>query len=155
MGGASMINIIATVDNNNRIGTSLGETPWQVTPEMLQVFSDYTKNKTIIMGRGLYDSMGLLGSRDTIILSRSLKRRGLRVVKNLQEVSRMRKDIWVVGGEKTFTSLLPMSDTIILLRLPEEYKEATRRFPKISSKFEMVSSKAHSGFSVETYKNLA
>lgn len=150
-----MINIIATVDAANGIGTSLGETPWVTTPEILSVFSDFTKEGTILIGRKLYDSMGLLGNRNSIVLSRRLKKRGVKVVRNLEEISRMRKDLWVIGGEKTFCSLIPLADTIVLIRLPEEYKEATKKFPRIGKGFEMASSKSFKNFRVETYKKLA
>ncbi len=67
-----VISHLVAVSNNNAIGVN-NDLPWNLKSDLAH-FKKYTLNKSIIMGRKTYESIGRpLPNRNNIIISRTLK----------------------------------------------------------------------------------
>lgn len=108
-----MLTCIFACTKDGIIGVN-GEIPWDIK-EDLKFFRDQTLNKTVIMGRKTYESIGHpLPSRENIVVS-SKDIDGVKTARSLAEAINIsnNEDIFVIGGSKLLNEAFPKSDKII------------------------------------------
>lgn len=127
------ITLIAAMDSNRLIG-SAGTLPWQL-PNDLKHFRDLTLNKTILMGRKTFESIGqALPKRRNIIISRNpnFKADSCEVYSDINKAMlalTKEKEIIVIGGANIYTQLLPKA-ACMHLTLIEAALTGDTYFPK-------------------------
>jgi len=127
--------IIVAVDQKNGIGKS-NTLPWKI-PEDMRHFRIQTHNSCVIMGRNTYESIGkLLPGRENIVISREggLGSRVPRVATLGQAFHRARiarfARTFVIGGEQIYRAALPYCNTVMLTRIPRDYR-CDKFFPEL------------------------
>ncbi len=139
-----IISLVAAASDNNVIGKD-GWMPWHLPAELAH-FRDYTRGKTVIMGRKTFDSMmTTLGrpmpNRHNIVVSRSTDHsypEGVDVVGSIEEAIELaRKDgldeICVIGGGAIYSAALPYANRISLSRVHTTIEGGEAFFPEFSS----------------------
>ena len=132
------MNAIAVVDRNwglGRDGKLLVHLPGD-----LKYFKEKTLGKTIIIGRGTYESMAgkLLSGRDTIIMTRNENFKApCAVAHSLEEALRYLKNIpgenqFAAGGETVYNMFFPYCDTFFITKMDAVFA-ADRHFPNLDS----------------------
>ncbi len=123
-----MISLIAAVGKNLELGLD-NKLIWNI-PEDLKYFKQITTDKTIVMGRKTYESIGKpLPNRKNIVLSKkNVKIDGVLVVNDYKDILDLQEDIFVIGGESIYELFLPFADNIYLTEI-EESNEADSYFP--------------------------
>ena len=123
-----MISLIAAVGNNLELGLN-NKLIWNI-PEDLKYFKQITTDKTIVMGRKTYESIGKpLPNRKNIVLSKkNVKIDGVLVVNDYKDILDLQEDIFVIGGQSIYELFLPFADNIYLTEI-EESSEADSYFP--------------------------
>ena len=100
--------IIVAMSKNRVIGKD-NDMPWHLSDD-LKNFKKITINKTIIMGRLTYDSIGKpLPERNNIVLSRNLKNSKVMVLDNLEEalnISRNEEEVFIIGGADLYSQTI-------------------------------------------------
>jgi len=144
------MNAIAIVDRNlglGRDGKLLAHLPSE-----LKYFREKTLGKTIVIGRGTYESMSgnLLPDRETVILSRDASfNPPCQVFRSLEEAldylkSKPDDDIFVAGGESVYRLFYPYCDRFFITKLYAAF-DADRRFPNLDENPNEFSVKELSG----------
>ncbi len=106
-----------------------GGMPWPNQSEDLKRFKELTLNKTIIMGRGTWESSGMpkpLPNRQNIVVTSKDILLPDEVIRlddiNYKTLIEDFKVDWCIGGAGLFNSLLDMIDEIHLSHLYKEYE---------------------------------
>jgi dihydrofolate reductase len=105
------LHVIAAVSENYCIGID-GRLPWNVPPD-LENFKRLTVGKSIIMGRGCYESIGRpLPDRKNVVLTRSdIEIPGCIVAHTIDTAilyaEHFSEDIFVIGGQDIYEEFLP------------------------------------------------
>ncbi len=111
-----MTAIVAYAKKNRVIG-SHNQLPWHL-PDDLKHFKALTRDKTILMGRKTYASIGKpLPHRQNIILTRDLNFQapGCQVIhhlEDLQQIKCLSPEIYVIGGAEIYRLCLPYCQTV-------------------------------------------
>lgn len=137
-----MISIVVAMSKNNIIGFQ-NRLPWHL-PADLKHFRQLTLNKTVVMGRKTFESIGRpLPQRENIILSRQpLQIEGCKVISDLKELP-VNKDIMIIGGAQIYALTLPIVNHLYITWIEGDFKGDTF-FPKIAwNNWEMISKKSH------------
>ena len=133
-----MIAIIVAMTKNRIIGKD-NSLPWHL-PEDLKNFRKLTKNNVVIMGRKTWDSIPEkyrpLPNRTNIIISRTIKQLDNAIVKNsiedaIQEGKKHSQNIFIIGGASIYQQALPLTDTLIISWVKEDYPGDTK-FPEFN-----------------------
>jgi dihydrofolate reductase len=152
------ISIIVAISENNVIGNGL-DIPWKIPGEQVR-FKKLTMNKTIIMGRKTFDSIGkALPNRKTIVISKNknLYLENCTVVDSIEKAIKLTKnedEIFIAGGSAIYNEFLPLTNTIYLTIVKKKIK-GNIYFPKISDDFIEIFSENHDGiipYAYKTYK---
>jgi glycine hydroxymethyltransferase len=150
-----MLSIIVAMDPNRVIGNQ-GRLPWNL-PEDLQHFKQATQEKTVIMGRKTFQSIGRpLPNRVNIVMSSTLQpQEGVVVCKSmveaLEKAKQQGKDIFVIGGSRVYEAALPLADQLIISHVKQSY-EGDTLFPKFdASAWKLVQEQEYPEFTVRTY----
>ena len=124
-----MINIIAAVGKNLEIGKD-NKLLWRI-PNDQKYFKEKTINKTVVMGRKTYESMGKpLKNRKNIVLTRGkLNIDNVEIVNNYKEILNREEEIFIIGGEQIYKKFLPYADNLYLTEINAS-KEADTYFPE-------------------------
>ena len=111
-------------------------------PDDLKFFRAQTIEKVCVMGRKTLESFPNskpLKNRVNIVLSRnkSLEVEGATFVSDLEELkAELAKynsdDVYVIGGESIYTTLLPLCDTAIITHIEAVADEADKKFPALT-----------------------
>lgn len=117
------ISIIVAVANNGVIGRG-NKLIWHLSDD-LKNFKQITYGHFVIMGRKTFESIGKpLPGRTNIVLSRNnlLKPEGCFVFPSLDEaiqyaVQHGQEEIFIIGGEKVYRSVIDLADMIYLTRV--------------------------------------
>lgn len=136
------VSIVVAMSRNNIIGFQ-NRLPWHL-PADLKYFKQLTLNKTIVMGRKTFESIGRpLPQRENIILSRqSISFEGCKVISNLKELS-FEKEIMIIGGAQIYTLALPLVTDLYITWVDGDF-EGDTFFPEIDlKKWEMLSMESH------------
>jgi dihydrofolate reductase len=132
------LSAIVAIDRNNVMGNG-ADIPWHL-PLDFKHFKKMTLNKTIIMGRKTYESIGKpLPNRTTVVLSTSLKSvpEGVILVSSILELKLylsinecIMEDVFVCGGAEIYKALLPYTSTFYITHVDTEV-EGDIIFPDI------------------------
>lgn len=111
------ITLIAAMDDNRLIGSG-GQLPWRL-PDDLKRFKALTLDKTVLMGRKTWDSLGRpLPQRDNRVLTRdrSFAAPGARVFHELEAALHkpVGRELMVIGGAELYRQLLPQATCLQL-----------------------------------------
>ncbi|ALD66659.1 dihydrofolate reductase [Spiroplasma cantharicola] len=123
-----MISLIWAQSKNNIIGKD-NKLPWNIKEEM-QHFINYTKNKTILMGRNTWDSLSkkpLPNRKNILITSRELEKsyNNLEVSNNLEEILKKyqlsQEELVIIGGSQIYKSALNYADKLVISIIKQNY----------------------------------
>ncbi|OON94394.1 MAG: diacylglycerol kinase [Candidatus Epulonipiscioides saccharophilum] len=110
-----MISMIAAVANNGVIGMD-NNLPWRIK-EDLAFFKRMTKNKTVIMGRKTFESIGKpLAGRKNVVLTSTANIKDTEVVNNFTQTLEIAKldNAFIIGGAKIYELFLPYTDVLYI-----------------------------------------
>ena len=116
------VSIIVAMSKNRVIGRD-NDMPWHLSDD-LKNFKKITINKTIIMGRLTYDSIGKpLPKRNNVVLSRNLKDPKVTVLDNLEEalnISKNEDEIFIIGGSDLYSQTINIANKLYLTSINQE-----------------------------------
>jgi len=139
-----MINIIVAYDENLGIGKD-NKLCWRQSTDILR-FKKMTTNKTVVMGRKTYDSIGrLLPNRRNIILSRNnnLDIEGAEIFNNIDDIIKLDTDIFIIGGGDIYSIFMDIADNLYITEISVNIN-ADAFFPKINlSNWELINTQYH------------
>lgn len=141
-----MIILIAAKAKNNVIGRG-NDLPWHI-PADLKHFKKTTKGQTVLMGRMTWESLPikpLPGRRNIVISSKDLAVNNLERVHSVDEAFGIvgpDEDVYVIGGEQLYRSVIPIADRLIISELDLEI-EGDRFFPEIDPVLWAVETEEH------------
>jgi dihydrofolate reductase len=134
-----MITIIAACNANRVIGND-NKLIYRI-PDDMKRFKELTLNRTVLMGRKTYDSIGKpLPNRVNIIISRNkeLVINNCLIYFNLNETINMFKnDLVIIGGEEIYKQSIHLADTIELTMI-EDVATGDAYFPVIPNYFKLI-----------------
>jgi dihydrofolate reductase len=113
-----MITCLFACDLNGVIGVN-GKLPWNI-PSDLENFKKLTLNKTVIMGRKTYESIGHpLPNRRNIVLTKG-KIEGVETYTSLNEaISHCKEDeVFLIGGKRVLEEGFSVADKVIITSIP-------------------------------------
>lgn len=116
-------------DETGLIGKN-NKLPWKV-PEDLKHFKNITKNKTVVMGRKTFESIGNqpLPNRKNIILTRDSNYKatnGILVFNTIQDVLEYTlTDLYIIGGKEIYKGFAPYFTHLIKSNIKGEYNGDT------------------------------
>lgn len=155
------VNLIAAMSLNRVIGNG-DKIPWKIAGEQF-IFKMLTINKTVLMGRKTYETLGKpLPDRNNIILTRdeNYKAPGCTVIHDLIPFINSLNDInelFIIGGGELYKECLPYADTIYLTVLQEKV-EGDILFPEIDLSIykESISTTftTNKDFKLQTYQRI-
>ena len=126
-----MIGIIVAMSPERVIGVD-GTIPWRY-PADLKRFKELTIDKTIIMGRLTYESVGRpLPRRRNIVISRTLlEGAGIETFKTIDDaLSTCTGDEWFSGGARIYEEAMAHADMIDVTLVPDAVADGVK-FPAI------------------------
>jgi dihydrofolate reductase len=147
------VSIIAAISRNRVLANSQGKTwreqiPWYI-PEDLEYFKTRTENRTVIMGRKTFESIGnALKNRRNIVVTKNIyfQAPGCELAHTLNQAIALAravesKEIFIIGGAEIYTQALDQ-DLVQTMYLTVVDKECSGDivFPKFESKFQLKSS---------------
>jgi len=127
------ISIIAAMSRNRVIGIN-NTLPWHL-PADLKHFKSITLNKTIVMGRKTYESIGRpLPKRSNIIITRNADflAEGCTIVHTIDAAlacATEQEEVMVIGGASFYEQILPRADRIYLTLIDGDF-EGDTLFPE-------------------------
>lgn len=131
------ISLIVAMSENYVIGNE-GKMPWNI-PNELQRFKALTTNKSVIMGRKTFNSIGnALPNRKNIVISRQKNievKDGILVssLKEALELCNDEKEVFIIGGGEIYKQCIGIADKIYLTVIHKEFHGDTL-FPKFDWK---------------------
>jgi dihydrofolate reductase len=150
------VSLIAAVGTNGVIGHA-GKMPWHL-PGDLAHFRKLTLDKTVIMGRKTYESIGkALDHRQNLVLSRepALKLPDAEVVTGLLEVLKRVKawEIMVIGGAEVYRAFFPYATRLYFTEVEGDFPGDTF-FPAYDSEEwkQVTASEWHTASDVRRYR---
>ncbi len=129
--------LIAAVSENGFIGKN-NQLMWHL-PNDLKRFKYLTVGKTVLMGRKTFESIGkILPKRRNIILTKKKEnffylKKNISIVSSIKEIEKIYKQIFVIGGEKTYAYTIEKAHTIELTLVHKKF-HGDAKFPKIDQK---------------------
>ena len=136
-----MFSIIVAIGKNREIGKE-NKLLWHI-PEDLKNFKKITTDKTVIMGRKTFESIGKpLPNRKNIVLSKNgdkelIKEKGIEIYKNLEDLIRdyknSQEEIFIIGGEQIYKEFLQKEQVsrLYISYIDFSDSEADAYFPEI------------------------
>lgn len=117
---------IVAVSQNNVIGMQ-NKLPWNI-PEDLKFFKGKTRDRTVIMGRKTFESLGSpLPQRLNIVISRSQIFAGVIMAETIEEAIKKAQreknphEIFIIGGGEIYKQSLDKIQKIYLTRIYKDY----------------------------------
>jgi dihydrofolate reductase len=119
------LSIIVAMDNNALIGNN-NALPWHLPADLIY-FKKQTLNKTVLMGRKTYESIGKpLPNRRNIIISRNknFNAQGCEVVHTIKEALEITKNeaTFLIGGANLYTQMLPLVNKLYITYVEGDFK---------------------------------
>jgi len=121
-----MISLIWAMDNKRLIGAN-NQMPWHFPADM-KWFRENTLNKSILMGRKTFDSIGkALPKRQNIILSRQqgLVLDGCSVIHSLEDMlaqyENSEEELMVMGGAEVYAQCLPYAQRLYCTKIDHSF----------------------------------
>ena len=131
-----MLSIIVARSKNNIIGKE-DKMPWNI-PEDLNRFRSLTMNKTIIMGRKTYESLGrMLENRNHVIFTNNpnFEVENAEIVTSVEDIKKYidsDEECFVIGGSMIYHLLMPYVTKMYITEIDKDY-EGDAFFPKIDN----------------------
>ena len=130
--------IIAIVAVDNKMGIARNnKIPWYI-PKDLKYFRKKTMGHPIIMGYNTYLTINkpLPGRKNWVYTTKSIP--GFSVFNSIEDIldKYVDKDIFVIGGTKTYEQWMPYIDKIILTSINNDF-DCDKFFPMFNKEFEM------------------
>lgn len=149
-----MISLIVAHDSNCAIGYQ-NDLPWHL-PKDLEYFKEKTLNKTVVMGRKTFESIGrALPKRRNIVITsdKNYHAQGIEVVHSIESALTLAQEgnaqeIMVIGGEQIFKAVLPLADRLYITQIDHVF-EGDTYFPAYLETFKELScspAQAHDDF---------
>ncbi len=133
------MNIIVNISKNWAIGKN-GSLLFHISNDM-KFFKEHTTGGTVVMGRKTLDSLPggrALPNRENIVLTHNenFSREGVIVCHSLGELEkklseRISENIYVIGGESLYTTLLPLCDTAYVTKVNKAVPDADAFMPDL------------------------
>jgi len=136
--------------------------PWNIKAEM-QHFINYTKNKTVLMGRNTWDSLKikpLPNRKNIVITSRPLEQQyqDVIVTSDLNQVIKDYKnsdqELVIIGGKKIYDSLLNDADKLVISFIKQDYDGDVYAPIWDKSHYQFISQENFLEFVVEVYQKI-
>ena len=153
-----MISLIVACTKKLVIGIN-NKIPWHIS-EDFKHFKNYTLNKTILMGKNTYFSIGKpLPMRKTIVVCNDeeliINHPDVVVKKDLFEVlneyKNKNEELVVCGGAMIYKLSLPYVDKLIISEIKNDY-EGDAFFPTFYNEFTLISSEDKKDFIIKIYE---
>ncbi len=134
-----MISIIVAYDKNRAIGKD-NKLCWRQSND-LKRFKELTTDKTVVMGRKTFESIGKpLPNRKNIVLTRQrVEIDGVEVVTSISDIKEIKDDIFIIGGGEIYKLFLDVADRIYATEIDCEI-EADTWFPEIGNNWKIIKS---------------
>lgn len=134
-----MISIIVAYDKNRAIGKD-NKLCWRQSND-LKRFKELTTDKTVVMGRKTFESIGKpLPNRKNIVLTRQrVEIDGVEVVTSISDIKEIKDDIFIIGGGEIYKLFLDVADRIYATEIDCEI-EADTWFPEIRNNWKIIKS---------------
>lgn len=149
------IHIIVAMTSDRVIGCK-GQLPWDL-PADLQLFRQHTLNKTVLMGKNTYLSIGHpLSQRNNIIISRTIQASDDMSVadsfsKGIDLAKKTGRDIYCIGGVEIYRQALPITHYLHISWVENDF-DGDCYFPKFDlNEWREISRKSHDGFTHCSY----
>lgn len=134
-----MLSIIVAMAKNNVIGKN-NTLIWHL-PEDLKRFKNLTTEKTIIMGRKTFESLGrVLPNRKHVILTQNkdftVEDEHVKIIHDINDIEEYitsREECFVIGGGVIYDLLLPRCTKLYITQINYEFQGDTY-FPKIDER---------------------
>ena len=165
MSSSLKISMIAAIAENNVIGIE-NKLPWYI-PEDLQHFKSKTLNKSILMGRKTYESLGKpLPSRHNIVLTRNKDFNApCDIVYDIEQAKKLAlakgyTELVIIGGAKIYQATMDLADTLYITYVHKNFL-GDAYFPEFDSQLwqqtykERFTSKNAMDYSIVTYESLS
>lgn len=133
------------MDLNRNIGKD-NNLPWYL-PNDLNHFKTLTMDKTVVMGRKTWESIGKpLSGRMNIILThdKQFKAEGATVIHDIRPILRLNKslkdEVFIIGGSQIYNEFLPYAN-FVYITIVEVNVQGDAQFPQLErEKWEIISS---------------
>ncbi|QGS52126.1 dihydrofolate reductase [Spiroplasma tabanidicola] len=154
-----MVTLIWAQSKNNAIGLN-GHLPWDIKEEM-QHFVNYTRGKTVLMGRNTWNSLKLkpLPKRKNIVVTTKgidFIHENLEIVDNLEKVIKDFKnsdeELIIIGGKQIFDYTINFADRLVVSYIFDDYKGDLFASEIDKKKFKVIGTKDFSEFQVKIYE---
>jgi dihydrofolate reductase len=134
-----MISIIVAYDKNRAIGKD-NKLCWRQSND-LKRFKELTTDKTVVMGRKTFESIGKpLPNRKNIVLTRQrVEIDGVEVVSSITDIKDIKDDIFIIGGGEIYKLFLDVADRIYATEIDCKI-EADTWFPEIGNNWKIIKS---------------
>lgn len=126
--------LIAAIGKNNELGKD-NDLIWKI-PEDMKYFHDQTMGAYVVMGRKTYESIpNKLEGRKRIVFSQTLESLEEDIIimpsidKFLEWAKGQKEAIYVIGGAKVYSHLLPYCNTLLLTEIQSTFAGADTYFP--------------------------
>jgi dihydrofolate reductase len=142
------LNISVAMAKNQVIGCN-NQLPWDM-PADLQRFRQLTLNKTVIMGRKTFESIGhALPDRENIVITQqeNYRAENCKIVHSLEDavLEASHKKIFVIGGQAIYEQALQVAQHLFIT-LIDAVIDGDVFFPEIEkTKWQLVSREKHKG----------
>ncbi|AUB31853.1 dihydrofolate reductase [Spiroplasma floricola] len=127
-----MISLIWAQTKDGVIGKN-NKLPWNIKEEM-QHFINYTKGKTILMGRNTWDSLSvkpLPNRKNILITSRKLEKSyndielSNKLEDFLEKYKSIEEELVIIGGSQIYETALNYADRLIISVIKKDYQGDT------------------------------
>jgi dihydrofolate reductase len=109
-----MIKIIVATSKNGVIGKD-NKLLWRQSDD-LKRFKSLTLDKKVVMGRKTFESIGKpLPKRENYVITRqNVEIPGCKILNNINDVSNLDGDVFIIGGGEIYDKFIEISDEIYL-----------------------------------------
>ncbi|QHX36834.1 dihydrofolate reductase [Spiroplasma sp. BIUS-1] len=154
-----MISLIWAQTKSGVIGKD-NNLPWKIKEEM-QHFINYTRGKTVLMGRNTFESLSvkpLPNRKNILITSRKLEKsyNNLELSNNLEMILEKYKNIdeelVVIGGSQIYQTALKYADKLVISIIKENYEGDTYAPTIDESAFKIVEKSDFKDFTICYYE---
>lgn len=148
--------VIVAISDNGGIGNK-GEMAWKCKEDM-EFFKKTTLNKTVVMGRRTFESIGkALPSRNNIVISSTMcGNNNVMVYKSLEEVFEKYEDLFIIGGEMVYKKAFELGvDKVYVSKIKSVSAECDTFFPMNElCRYPLVSTQEFKTFILDIYEKL-
>ncbi len=130
------LTMIAAVGKNLELGKK-NELIWHFKEDMT-FFKNNTINKTVVMGRNTYESIGrdLPNRKNIVLTSRNIKNDNIITINNIENILKYikenKEEIMIIGGAKVYQEFLSYASNLLLTEIESIDDKADTFFPRFN-----------------------